>query len=45
VKVKVALVRSSIKPDADDAEIDAKRLSEWVPTDVDFKNPHSKCKP
>ena len=43
VKVNVALVRSSIKPDADDAEINAKRLSEWVPTEVEFKNPHPKC--
>jgi len=43
VKITVALVRSSIKPDADDAEINAKRLSEWVPTQVEFKNPHPKC--
>ena len=43
VKVKVALVRSSIKPYAGDAEIDAKRLSEWAPTEVVFKNPHPKC--
>jgi len=43
VKVSVALVRSSIKPDANDAEINAKRLSDWVPTDVVFKNPHPKC--
>ena len=31
VKVTVALVRSSIKPDANDAEINAKRLSDWLP--------------
>lgn len=43
VKVKVVLVRSSIKPDADDGEIDEKRLSDWVPIDVVFKNPHPKC--
>ena len=43
VKVSVALVRSSIKPDADDAEINAKRLSDWLPTEVVFKNPHPKC--
>jgi hypothetical protein len=42
-KVKVVLVRSSIKPDADDAEIDEKRLSDWLPIDVVFKNPHPKC--
>ena len=43
VKVTVALVRSSIKPDANDAEINAKRLSDWLPTEVVFKNPHTKC--
>ena len=43
VKITIALVRSSIKPDADDAEIDAKRLSDWLPTEVGFKNPHPKC--
>ena len=43
VKATVALVRSSIKPDANDAEINAKRLSEWVPIEVVFKNPHPKC--
>lgn len=43
VKIKVILVRSSIKPDAGDAEIDAKRLTEWLPTEVVFKNPHPKC--
>lgn len=42
-KVTVVLVRSSIKPNADEAEINAKRLSEWVGTDVVFKNPHPKC--
>lgn len=43
VKVKVALVRSSIKPDASDGEIDEKRLSDWLPTEAVFKNPHPKC--
>jgi hypothetical protein len=43
VKVKVALVRSSVKPGAGDAEIDGKRLSDWTSTDVAFKNPHPKC--
>ena len=43
VKVTVALVRSSIKPDAADAEIDTKRLSDWLATEVVFKNPHPKC--
>jgi hypothetical protein len=43
VKVKVVLVRSSIKPDASDGEIDQKRLSDWLPAEVTFKNPHPKC--
>ena len=43
VKVSVALARSSVKPQADDADVDAKRLSDWVPFEVMFKKPHSKC--
>jgi hypothetical protein len=44
-KVSLALVRSSIKPGANDAEIDVKRLSDWLPAEVVFKNPnpHPKC--
>jgi hypothetical protein len=42
IKVKVVLVRSSITPTAGDEEIDAKRLSDWLPIELDFKNPHSK---
>jgi len=43
VKIKVVLVRSSIRFDAGDGEIDAKRLSDWIPTEVAYKNPHPKC--
>ncbi len=43
VKVTVMLVRSSISPQAGDAEIGEKRLSDWLPTEVVFKNPHPKC--
>lgn len=44
-KVSLALVRSSIKPGPTDADIDAKRLSNWLPVEVVFKNPnsHPKC--
>jgi hypothetical protein len=44
-KVSLALVRSSVRPEAGDAEIDAKRLSDWLPAEVVFKNPnpHPKC--
>lgn len=43
VKVSVMLARSSISPQAADAEIDAKRLSDWLKIEVPFKNPHPKC--
>jgi hypothetical protein len=44
VKISVALVWSSIKPEANDAQINARLLSDWLPTEVVFKNPHpTKC--
>ena len=43
VKVSVALARSSLQPLADDPEVDAKRLSDWMPFQTVFKKPHSKC--
>ncbi len=43
IKVTVALARSSLSPQAGDAEIDAKRLSDWLPIEVVFKNPHPRC--
>lgn len=43
VKVSVALARSSVKPLAEDAEVDAKRLSDWLPFEVVAKKPRSKC--
>lgn len=43
VKVTVALARSSISPQAGDAELNEKRLSDWLPIELDFKNPHPKC--
>ncbi len=43
VKVQAALARSSLSPEADNAEIDSKRLSDWVTTDVVIKKPHSGC--
>ncbi|MGA2672460.1 MAG: hypothetical protein ABSE99_04455 [Terracidiphilus sp.] len=43
IKIEVALARSSINSQAGDAEIDAKRLSDWTPVEVEFKNPHPKC--
>jgi hypothetical protein len=43
VKVSVALARSSLGSHAGDAEIDAKRLSDWQKIELAFKNPHPKC--
>jgi len=43
-KVSVLLTRSSLNPQADDDAIAAKRLSDWISTDVTFKNPHPGCK-
>lgn len=43
VKINVALVRSSISPQAGDAEVNTKRLSDWLPIELPFKNPHPKC--
>ena len=43
VKISVALARSSLSQQAGDAEIDSKRLSDWLPVEVVFKNPHPKC--
>jgi hypothetical protein len=43
VNVSVALAMSSVSPLALEAEVDSKRLSDWLPLDVAFKKPHAKC--
>jgi len=43
VKIKVLLAQSSINPQAGDAELNTKRLSDWLPIELPFKNPHPKC--
>jgi hypothetical protein len=43
VKVSVLLARSSLSPQAVDAEINEKRLSDWLPIEVQFKSPHKHC--
>jgi hypothetical protein len=43
VKISVALARSSLTSQAGDAEVDNKRLSDWLPIEVVYKNPHPKC--
>jgi hypothetical protein len=43
VDVSVALAKSSLDPHAGIAQVDAKRLSDWLPIEIVFKNPHPKC--
>jgi hypothetical protein len=43
IKISVALARSSLTSQAEDAEVDAKRLSDWLPIEIVFKNPHPTC--
>jgi hypothetical protein len=43
VDLSVALARSSLTPQADIPQADAKRLSDWLPLEIVFKNPHPKC--
>lgn len=44
VKVSVLLARSSLDPNAGDGDIDDKRLSDWLSTDVVFKKAQPGCK-
>ena len=43
VKISVALTRSSLPMNPTGDQIDAKRMSDWTPIDLDFKNPQKKC--
>jgi hypothetical protein len=43
VKLSVALARSSLTSGASDAEVDSLRMSDWLPVEAVFKNPHPKC--
>jgi hypothetical protein len=43
IKLTVALARSSLTNQAGEAELDSKRLSDWLPIEVVFKNPHPHC--
>ncbi len=44
VKVSLLLAKSSLNPNPTDSDIDYQRLSDWLSTDVMFKNPHPGCK-
>lgn len=43
INISVALARSSISRQSTQADVDAKRLSDWAPVEVVYKNPHPKC--
>lgn len=43
IKISVALASSSLTGNAGEAEVDAKRLSDWLPIELVFKNPHPGC--
>jgi hypothetical protein len=43
VKISLAFARSSLNPRPNQSELDEKRLSDWLPVEIDFKNPHPKC--
>jgi hypothetical protein len=44
VDLSVALAKSSLDPHAGITQVDPKRLSDWLPLEIVYKNPHSKCK-
>jgi hypothetical protein len=44
VKMSVALTKSSLSITANDDQVNAKRMSDWMPITLVFKNPHpTKC--
>jgi hypothetical protein len=43
IKVSVLIAKSSLTSNPGDAELDEKRLSDWLPIEIVFKNPHPKC--
>jgi hypothetical protein len=43
IKISVLIAKSSITSNPGDAEIDEKRLSDWLPIELLFKNPHPGC--
>jgi hypothetical protein len=43
IKMSVAITRSSIPLAATDDQVNSHRLSDWLPIELVFKNPHPKC--
>jgi hypothetical protein len=44
IDLKVALASSSLDPHGDIGQVDDKRLSDWLPLEITYKNTHPKCK-
>ena len=43
IKISVALAQSSLSLPATNEQVESKRISDWLPTEIVFKNPHPKC--
>jgi hypothetical protein len=43
IKISVALARSSLSSQADDAEVNSKRLSDWLPVEIAIKKSRPGC--
>jgi hypothetical protein len=43
IKMSIAITKSSIPINATDDQINSHRLSDWLPIELVFKNPHPKC--
>jgi len=43
IKITVAIAKSSLSSQPTDGELDTKRLSDWLPIELVFKNPHGGC--
>lgn len=43
IKISVAIAKSSLTSQATDGELAEKRLSDWLPIELVFKNPHPGC--
>ncbi len=44
VNLSIALARSSLNPNAGADQVDPKRLSDWLPLEINYKPKHSQCK-
>lgn len=45
VKLSVAIAKSSLAPQPSQSELSTKLLSDWLPIELAYKNPHPNCTP